>query len=88
MTNKPQKSILKFKEKDFLNHIYNDLNKYGSVKIVGLGIFYLRKIPSRMGYNPKKREKKVVPAYTKIKFRVSKTFKSKIIDKQWAVDNS
>jgi len=45
------------------------LVKYGSVKIGKFGIFELRQIKERKGWNPKTKQAKVNPAYIKIAFR-------------------
>jgi DNA-binding protein HU-beta len=52
--------------------------KYGKVKLVGIGIFETRKIPSRPGRNPKTGDIMQIREYTKIKFRPTKTLKSSI----------
>lgn len=45
------------------------LVKYGSVKIGKFGIFELRHIKERKGWNPKTKQAKVNAAYIKIAFR-------------------
>lgn len=55
--------------------LLSSLVKYGSVKIGKFGIFELRHIASREGWNVKKKEKKTTKPYIKISFRALKKSK-------------
>lgn len=58
--------------------ISSGLSRFGKVKVVGLGIFELRKIPSRLGRHPLSGEIVKFKAYFKIKFRPTKSLKEKV----------
>ena len=64
---------------DLRDSITEGILKYGKVKIVGLGIFEVRKIPSRPGRNPKTGDIMQINAYYKCKFRPTKTLKVAIM---------
>jgi integration host factor subunit beta len=77
MANKKQKKIVKLPREVRLE-VRKGLMQYGKVKIVGLGIFETREIPSRRGRNPKNGEIVMIPSYWKIKFRPTKALKEAI----------
>lgn len=58
--------------------IQNGLLEYGKVKVVGLGIFETKRIPSRPGRNPQTGFIVDIPAYFKIKFRPTKRLRKSI----------
>ena len=78
MGNKTQPSIVNLPN-DLREAILEGLLKYGKVKVVGLGIFEVKKIPSRPGRNPKTGDIMQIKAYYKCKFRPTKTLKVAIM---------
>ena len=56
--------------------LLSSLVKYGSVKIGKFGIFELRRIDAREGWDPTKKTKKMAEPYTKISFRALKKAKA------------
>lgn len=77
MANIRQKKIINLPQEIRLE-ITEGLLKYGKVKVVGLGIFETRNIPSRPGRHPKTGVPIKISAYTKIKFRPTSTLKSAV----------
>jgi nucleoid DNA-binding protein len=77
MANKKQKSIVKLPQ-DIRVEVRKGLMKYGKVKVVGLGIFETKQIPSRRGRNPKNGEIVMIPSYWKVKFRPTKQLKEAV----------
>lgn len=61
-----------------LNEFLTTLSRDGKIRIKGLGDFSLKKIKSRVGWNPIKRKKMEIPAYTKICFKADSRFKNYI----------
>ena len=51
------------------------LMKYGRVKLGKFGIFELRQIPARIGWNPITKEKKENKAHAKVAFKPLKKLK-------------
>lgn len=77
MANKKQRKIVKLPT-DIRVEIKKGLKRHGKVKVVGLGIFETREIPSRRGRNPKTGKIVMIPSYIKIKFRPTKSLKEAI----------
>lgn len=77
MANKKQRKIVKLPN-DIRFEIKKGLKRYGKVKVVGLGIFETREIPSRRGRNPKTGKIVMIRSYLKIKFRPTKSLKEAI----------
>lgn len=77
MANIAQKKIVTLPEK-IRRGISAGLSRYGKVKVVGLGIFELRKIPSRLGRHPLSGDIVKFKSYYKIKFRPTKSLKEKV----------
>ena len=67
---------------DFFEIIFNSLKKNNKVKIAKFGTFQLRFKKSRIGRNPKTKEKKVISERKVILFKPSKELK-KIINKDY-----
>tara|TARA_B100001540_G_scaffold240488_1_gene215148 strand:+ start:190 stop:495 length:306 start_codon:yes stop_codon:yes gene_type:complete len=63
---------------DFFDTILQSLKKNKKVKIAKFGTFELRKKKSRIGRNPKTKEKKVISERNVILFKPSKELKKKI----------
>lgn len=61
--------------KDDEEKILVALMKYGRVKIGKFGVFELREIKARNGWDPIRKEKKHVPEYTKVAFKPLKNLK-------------
>lgn len=77
MANKKQKKIVNL-PKDLRTQVQKGLVRHGKVKVVGLGIFETKEIPSRPGRNPQSGEIVQIPAYKKIKFRPTKALKESV----------
>ena len=56
------------------------LLKAGKVKVVGLGIFKVRKVAAREGYNVNDGSRISVPSFNKVAFRPTKQLKDLIQD--------
>ena len=67
---------------DFFDIILESLKKSKKVKIAKFGTFELRKKKSRIGRNPKTKEKKIISERNVILFKPSKEFKEFINQKQ------
>ena len=67
---------------DFFEIIFNSLKKNNKVKIAKFGTFQVRFKKSRIGRNPKTKEKKVISERKVILFKTSKELK-KIINKEY-----
>ena len=63
---------------DFFDIILQSLKKSKKVKIAKFGTFELRRKKSRIGRNPKTKEKKIISARNVILFKPSKEFKELI----------
>ena len=63
---------------DFFEIIFNSLKKNDKVKIAKFGTFHVRFKKSRIGRNPKTKEKKVISERKVILFKPSKELKKKI----------
>tara|TARA_B100001175_G_scaffold127718_1_gene108665 strand:+ start:2334 stop:2639 length:306 start_codon:yes stop_codon:yes gene_type:complete len=63
---------------DFFDIIFQSLKKSKKVKIAKFGTFELRKKKSRIGRNPKTKEKKVISERNVVLFKPSKELKKKI----------
>ena len=63
---------------DILDIIVVNLKKYQKIKISNFGRFSLRSKKSRLGRNPKTKEKKIIPERNVVLFKPSKDFKDYI----------
>ena len=63
---------------DILEIILDNLKKYKKIKISNFGTFSLRLKKSRLGRNPKTKEKKVISERNVVLFKPSKDFKNYI----------
>ena len=63
---------------DFFEIIFDSLKKNNKVKIAKFGTFHVRFKKSRIGRNPKTKEKKVISERKVILFKPSKELKRKI----------
>ena len=63
---------------DILDIIVVNLKKYQKIKISNFGRFSLRSKKSRLGRNPKTKEKKVISERNVVLFKPSKDFKNYI----------
>ena len=63
---------------EFFSLIVSNLKKNKSVKISNFGTFSIRSKKSRIGRNPKTKEKKVITERNVITFKASKEFKNYI----------
>ena len=61
---------------DIINIIANNLIKYKKLKISKFGTFSVRSKNSRIGRNPKTKEKKIISQRNVILFKPSKDFKN------------
>ena len=60
---------------DFFEIIFNSLKKNNKVKIAKFGTFQVRFKKSRIGRNPKTKEKKIISERNVVLFKPSKEFK-------------
>ena len=65
---------------DILEIILGNLKKYKKIKISNFGTFSLRLKKSRLGRNPKTKEKKIISQRNVVLFKPSKDFKNYIND--------
>ena len=63
---------------DILDIIAGNLKKYKKIKISKFGRFSLRSKKSRLGRNPKTKEKKIISERNVVLFKPSKDFKDYI----------
>ena len=63
---------------DILDIIVGNLKKYKKIKISNFGTFSLRSKKSRLGRNPKTKEKKIISERNVVLFKPSKNFKDYI----------
>ena len=63
---------------DILEIILGNLKKYKKIKISNFGTFALRLKKSRLGRNPKTKEKKIISERNVVLFKPSKDFKNYI----------
>ena len=63
---------------DILEIIIDNLNKYKKIKISNFGTFLIREKKSRLGRNPKTKEKKMISSRNVVLFKPSKDFKTYI----------
>ena len=63
---------------DFINIVIDNLIHDKRVKISNFGTFFLKRKKSRIGRNPKTKEKKVITERNVITFKASKEFKNYI----------
>lgn len=73
--NKKQKVVIKFKDDAFVKQLSSLLLKTGKVKVVGLGIFEVRAVVEREGYDVNSTKRITFPAFNKIGFRPTKALK-------------
>ena len=66
---------------DILSDIVKNLKKYKVVKISNFGTFHIRFIKSRIGRNPKTKEKKIIKERHVVLFKPSKDLKNFINNK-------
>ena len=67
---------------DLLSLIIINLQKEGKIKISKFGTFTIRKKSSRVGRNPKTKEKKIISKRNVVLFKPSKEFKDFINNNQ------
>lgn len=77
MANVAQKVIVNL-PREIRQEIQSGLLRHGKVKVVGLGIFEIKKIKSRMGRNPATGDVVMMPSYKKVKFRPTAALKEKV----------
>lgn len=75
MSNKKQKVILKMRTDDFIESFKSAIMAGGKIKISDFGIFELKKMRSRKGYNPATKEHEQFPEYIKISFTPTSSLK-------------
>ena len=63
---------------DILNIIVENLKKYKKIKISNFGTFSVKSKNSRVGRNPKTKEKKIISERNIVSFKPSKDFKNYI----------
>lgn len=78
MSNTKQKVILKFKDDAFVTQLQSLLLSSGKVKVGGMGIFEIRRIEAREGYNVGNGKRITIGAHNKVVFRPTKKFKTEM----------
>ena len=73
-----QRVVLKFKDDAFVKQLMSLLTRTGKVKIVGLGIFEIKRVAEREGYGIHDKNRIVIPAHNKVVFRPTKQLKDVI----------
>jgi len=63
---------------DILNIIVGNLKKYKKIKLSNFGTFSLRSKKSRLGRNPKTKEKKIISERNVVLFKPSRDFRDYI----------
>ena len=63
---------------DIINIIVGNLKKYKKIKLSNFGTFSLRSKKSRLGRNPKTKEKKIISERNVVLFKSSRDFKDYI----------
>lgn len=64
--------------KAFIEEIIYSLQCGDEVKLKGLGRFILSDVPEKVGVNPLTKKQLIVPAKTKVRFRIADNLKQKI----------
>jgi len=75
MTNKKQKAVLKLKHEEFVDRLSETLVIFGKVKVVGMGIFEVKHVAAREGYNVNDKKRIVISAHKKVSFRPTKSLR-------------
>lgn len=75
MTAQKQKVIMKLKNDDFIQKLGDLLFQTGKVKVTGFGIFEIRYIAAREGYDVYNKKMIRIKARNKLVFRASANFK-------------
>lgn len=78
MSNTKQRVILKFKDDAFVEQLEKLLLSSGKVKVGGLGIFEIREVKAREGYNVGSGDRITIPAHKKVVFRPTKKLRDSI----------
>ena len=78
MSNKKQKVTMRFKNDAFVTQLSDLLMKAGKVKIVGLGIFEIKKVAAREGYSVANGERITIKEHNKVTFRPTVKLKENI----------
>lgn len=78
MANQNQKVIMKLKNEEFIHQLIDLLKRAGKVKVTNLGIFEVKVLKARKGYNVYERKSITIPERNKIVFKALKTFKDNI----------
>ena len=61
---------------DFFKTIFINIKKENTLKLSNFGTFFIREKKSRIGRNPKTKEKKIISQRSVILFKPSKDFKN------------
>lgn len=67
-----------FKNNEFVDQLQSLLMSTGKVKVAGLGIFEIRNIKERLGYDMRTKERITIKSHNKISFRPTQKLKVKI----------
>lgn len=77
MANKPQRCVYTLPE-EHRDALARAVVRHGKVKVVGFGIFEVKRIPARRGRHPQTGEVTEIKAYYKVKFRPTKSLKEAV----------
>ncbi len=78
MANKTQKAIINLKDRTIIDVFKKNLLSYGGFKLVGFGIFSLKRMKPKEGFNPFTKESETFESNVKLSFSPTKKLKDEI----------
>lgn len=78
MSNIKQKVIMRFKNDEFVDQLQTLLMSTGKVKVGGLGIFEIKGIKERLGYDMRSGKRITIKAHNKVSFRPTQKLRDKV----------
>lgn len=78
MASQKEKIILKLEDESFIHQLIDLLKRTGRVRVTNLGIFEIKNLKARQGFNVYKRKIITIPKRNKIVFKPLKVFKDSI----------
>lgn len=72
------KDVAKIENKGFAHLFLSELLNVGKIKFIGVGIFSLKRMPARKGFNPATKQYEYFPSYVKVVFTPDYNFKEQI----------
>lgn len=65
--------------RELVGDIAGALKSGNAVKVTGLGVFSIKKMKSRMGWNPRTKKAMKIAARTRVRFRLSSMFSKEVL---------